>query len=258
MIWDQTYGDFGTYEEAQITTAAKGADAMNPGLTMNLVVKSGSNTFKGLGANYQSGDFQSDNITHELLRKAARGTNKFTKLQDYYGEVGGPILKDACGSTPAIATRRPATSFPASSGCRIASRWSSTPSCRIRPARSLSDHQEQQVRGHVPGRPQVAAVSHREPLRAARVDAEPGLVVADRPVVQVAVGAVAEVDVRSEPAARRLLVARRAVDDGRPRPTWRPTTVRRAARSSRPIARRGAGSTAPTPTSPSSAAAITS
>ena len=40
MIWDQTYGDFGTYEEAQITTAAKGADSMNPGLTMNLVVKS--------------------------------------------------------------------------------------------------------------------------------------------------------------------------------------------------------------------------
>ena len=96
MIWDQTYGDFGTYEEAQITTAAKGADAMNPGLTMNLVVKSGSNTFKGLGsANYQSGDFQSDNITSELTAKGyAPGTNKFTKLQDYYAEVGGPILKD--------------------------------------------------------------------------------------------------------------------------------------------------------------------
>jgi hypothetical protein len=70
MIWDQTYGDFGTYEEAQITTAAKGADAMNPGLTMNLVVKSGSNKFKGLGsANYQSGDFQSDNVTQDLLDK---------------------------------------------------------------------------------------------------------------------------------------------------------------------------------------------
>jgi hypothetical protein len=96
MIWDQTYGDFGTYEEAQITTAAKGADAMNPGLTMNLVVKSGSNTFKGLGsANYQSGDLQSKNITPELLAKGyAPGVNKFTKLVDYYGEVGGPILKD--------------------------------------------------------------------------------------------------------------------------------------------------------------------
>jgi hypothetical protein len=96
MIWDQTYGDFGTYEEAQITTAAKGADSMNPGVTMNLVVKSGSNRFKGVGsANYQSGDFQSNNVTSELLSKGyAPGSNKFTKLQDYYGEVGGPILKD--------------------------------------------------------------------------------------------------------------------------------------------------------------------
>ena len=96
MIWDQTYGDYGTYEEAQITTAAKGADSMNPGLTMNLVVKSGSNTFKGLGsANYQSGDFQSTNIDDDLLARGyAPGVNKFTKLQDYYAEVGGPILKD--------------------------------------------------------------------------------------------------------------------------------------------------------------------
>ncbi len=96
MIWDQTYGDFGTYEEAQITTAAKGADAMNPGLTMNLVVKSGSNTLRGLGsANYQQGGFQANNITQELLAKGyAPGVNKFTKFQDYYGEVGGPILRD--------------------------------------------------------------------------------------------------------------------------------------------------------------------
>ncbi|MBY0493230.1 MAG: carboxypeptidase regulatory-like domain-containing protein [Cyanobacteria bacterium] len=96
MIWDQTYGDFGTYEEAQITTAAKGADSMNPGVTMNLVVKSGSNTFKGTGsANYQSGDFQSTNVNAELLAKGyAPGTNKFTKLQDYYAEAGGPIMKD--------------------------------------------------------------------------------------------------------------------------------------------------------------------
>jgi len=96
MIWDQTYGDFGTYEEAQITTAAKGADAMNPGVTMNLVVKSGGNTFKGLGsANYQSGDFQGTNVTSELLAKGyAPGVNKFTSQKDFYGEIGGPVLKD--------------------------------------------------------------------------------------------------------------------------------------------------------------------
>jgi hypothetical protein len=96
MIWDQTYGDFGTYEEAQVTMAAKGADAMNPGLTMNLVVKSGSNTFRGTAsANYQSGDFQSKNISADLLAKGyAPGVNKFTSYKDYYAELGGPILRD--------------------------------------------------------------------------------------------------------------------------------------------------------------------
>lgn len=96
MIWDQTYGDFGTYEEAQITTAAKGADSMNPGLTMNLIVKSGSNTWKGLGsANYQRGSFQSTNVTPELLARGyAPGVNKFTAFKDFYGEIGGPIIRD--------------------------------------------------------------------------------------------------------------------------------------------------------------------
>jgi hypothetical protein len=96
MIWDQTYGDFGTYEEAQITTAAKGADSMNPGLTMNLIVKSGSNTFRGAGnVGYQNGDMQSNNISQELLDKGyAPGVNKFTSLKDFYAEVGGPIVRD--------------------------------------------------------------------------------------------------------------------------------------------------------------------
>jgi hypothetical protein len=96
MIWDQTYGDFGTYEEAQITTAAKGADSMNPGLTMNLIVKSGSNTFRGSGSiGYQNGDMQANNVTPELLGKGyAPGVNKFTSLKDFYGEVGGPIIRD--------------------------------------------------------------------------------------------------------------------------------------------------------------------
>jgi hypothetical protein len=96
MIWDQTYGDYGTYEEAQVTTAAKGADSMNPGLTMNLIVKSGSNTFKGAGAiGYQNGDMQSNNVSEELLdRGYAPGSNEFTSLKDFYGEIGGPIVRD--------------------------------------------------------------------------------------------------------------------------------------------------------------------
>ena len=96
MVWDQTYGDYGSFEEAQITTASKGADAMNPGLSMNLVIKTGSNTFRGSGmAQYQNGDMQSTNVNQALLdRGYAPGVNKFTSLRDFYGELGGPILKD--------------------------------------------------------------------------------------------------------------------------------------------------------------------
>jgi hypothetical protein len=96
MIWDQTYGDYGTYEEAQVTVAAKGAEAMNPGLTMNLVVKSGGNQFHGSGAvQYQDGAWQSDNIDQELLDQGySPGVNEMTKLQDIYGEIGGPIMRD--------------------------------------------------------------------------------------------------------------------------------------------------------------------
>jgi hypothetical protein len=96
MVWDQTYGDYGSFEEAQITTASKGADAMNPGLSMNLVIKTGGNQFHGSGmAQYQNGDMQSTNVNDALLAKGyAPGTNKFTSLRDLYGDVGGPILRD--------------------------------------------------------------------------------------------------------------------------------------------------------------------
>jgi hypothetical protein len=96
MVWDQTYGDYGSFEEAQITTASKGADAMNPGLSMNLVIKTGSNSFRGSGmAQYQNGDMQSTNVNQALLdRGYAPGVNKFTSLRDFYGELGGPIVKD--------------------------------------------------------------------------------------------------------------------------------------------------------------------
>ena len=96
MVWDQTYGDYGSFEEAQITTASKGADAMNPGLSMNLVIKTGGNQFHGSGmAQYQNGDMQSTNVNQALLDLGyAPGTNKFTSLRDLYGEIGGPILRD--------------------------------------------------------------------------------------------------------------------------------------------------------------------
>ena len=96
MLWDQTSGNYGSFEEAQITTAAKGADAMNPGVSINLVIKSGGNAFRGSGMfQYQNGDMQSNNVSRDLLdRGYAPGTNKFTALRDLYLEAGGPVRKD--------------------------------------------------------------------------------------------------------------------------------------------------------------------
>ena len=145
---------------------------------MNLVVKSGSNTFKGLGsANYQSGDLQSNNITPELLAKGyAPGVNKFTKSDG--------LLRRSRRTDPARRLWFYASHRDASSGnfipgfIQLADREQvefytklQDPTAKI----TYQITQEQQVRSDGAGRPQVAAVSHGQPLRAARIDAEPGL-----------------------------------------------------------------------------------
>ena len=192
----------------------------------------------------------------ELLAKGyAPGVNKFTKLKDYYGEVGGPILRDRLWF---YASHRDASSgnfipgFVQPVGSRAGG---------VLHQAAGSDRQDH-LPGHArttssramcAGRPQVAAVSHREPLRAARIDAEPGLVVAGRSVVQVAVDPVA--------ARRRSTPACSAAATGGPtfrgrrtsaRPTSRPTTAdaRRVPRD-RSHAAALAVRRAPTPTSPS-------
>ena len=232
MIWDQTYGDFGTYEEAQITTAAKGADAMNPGLTMNLIVKSGSNTFKGSGnIGYQNGSMQSKNVTPELLAKGyAPGVNKFTSLKTSTSKPAARSSRTDSGTTPATATHRPATSSrvhptlgPAAGGVLHEAAGSDRQD-------DLPGDAEQQARGHVPGRPQVAAVSHGEPLRSTRVDPESGLDVARWTVIQISVSALVAVHLRCEPATWRLLVAGHSVDDGRPQDRPRDGKRHRATR----------------------------
>ena len=47
VVWDQFFGDYNTYEQVQISGAAKGAEAQSPGVTLNFIVKSGSNQYHG-------------------------------------------------------------------------------------------------------------------------------------------------------------------------------------------------------------------
>jgi hypothetical protein len=96
VIWDQTFGDFGSYDEIQVTSAAKGAEAMNPGASFNFVIKSGGNQFRGsfLSA-WQDDSFQSSNITQALLDRGLSPTsNQYTRYTDVKGDIGGPIVRN--------------------------------------------------------------------------------------------------------------------------------------------------------------------
>ena len=96
VVWDQFFGDYNTYEQIQVSAAAKGAEAQSPGLTLSYVIKSGSNQFHGMYlAAWQDGAFQSNNVTQELRDAGFNpGDTKFTRYNDFSADLGGPIVRD--------------------------------------------------------------------------------------------------------------------------------------------------------------------
>src|SRR5689334_17422849 len=102
LVWCQSYADYGSFEEMNVSTNAKGADQMNSGITLGMVVKSGGNQFHGnFSAQYQNGSMQSNNITTykvpDFLKTPKAGTtqdlvasgysvgsNKYTHFDDVY------------------------------------------------------------------------------------------------------------------------------------------------------------------------------
>ncbi len=96
VVWDQFFGDYLTYQEVNVSTAAKGADIQNAGAAISFVIKSGGNQFHGSTyGNLQKGAFQSDNVSQKLKDMGyVPGKNKFTKLWEANGDIGGPIKKD--------------------------------------------------------------------------------------------------------------------------------------------------------------------
>jgi hypothetical protein len=96
VVWDQFFGDYNTYEQIQVSAAAKGAEAQSPGLTLSYVIKSGSNQFHGAYLlAWQDGAFQSNNVTQDLRDRGFNpGNNKFTRYNDISLDLGGPIIRD--------------------------------------------------------------------------------------------------------------------------------------------------------------------
>src|SRR5215203_2170824 len=96
VVWDQFFGDYNTYDQVQVSAAAKGAESQSPGVTLSFLVKSGSNNFSGAYLlAHQSGAFQGNNVTAELRAQGFDpGNNKFTRYNDISFDLGGPILRD--------------------------------------------------------------------------------------------------------------------------------------------------------------------
>jgi len=101
-----TYYDFDMFQEMQATTG--GADVANatPGVALNFVLKSGSNTTRGSARWYASDEdwkflfgrpIQANNMPDELkatLGGASGKGNRMRRYNDNGFELGGPILRD--------------------------------------------------------------------------------------------------------------------------------------------------------------------
>jgi hypothetical protein len=92
-----TYFDFDTFDEIQISTSGQDLRQPTGGAGLNLVVKRGTNQFRGTARGYFTSDeLEAENVPDEL---AATGTTPETadhndQISDVGIELGGPIVKD--------------------------------------------------------------------------------------------------------------------------------------------------------------------
>ena len=93
-----SYYDFDMFQEMQVTTGGTDARQSTPGVQMNFVLKSGSNTVHGSARTYyENKDLQGNNLPPDLIEDlggvSGKG-NRLTKYADYGGELGGPIVRN--------------------------------------------------------------------------------------------------------------------------------------------------------------------
>jgi hypothetical protein len=94
-----TYYDFDMFQEMNVTTGGADLKAATPGVQMNMVLKAGSNTFRGSSRVYFSNQsMQATNLPSDLQSTIGAATggkgNRTDQYSDMGVEAGGPILKD--------------------------------------------------------------------------------------------------------------------------------------------------------------------
>jgi hypothetical protein len=93
-----TYYDFDMFQEMQVTTGGADITSATPGIQLNMVLKSGSNTPHGSTRIYfENENMQSNNLSSDLAATIGGTSGKGNRIHQYkdFGfELGGPIVKN--------------------------------------------------------------------------------------------------------------------------------------------------------------------
>jgi hypothetical protein len=92
------YYDFDMFQEIAVTTGGADAQSATPGVGLNFVLKSGTNTPRGSTRIYYENESMQSNNLPDDLRETLGGTtgkgNRIDEYQDYGFELGGPLFRD--------------------------------------------------------------------------------------------------------------------------------------------------------------------
>jgi len=101
-----TYYDFDMFQEMQVSTGGADVTSLTPGVQLNMVLKSGSNTMRGSTRIYfQNEGLQSNNMPADLAASIGGTSGKGNRMHQYYDtgiELGGPLMKDKLWAWGAI------------------------------------------------------------------------------------------------------------------------------------------------------------
>src|SRR5262245_1004124 len=86
--------DFNAVEEMQIVAGGADVTQQTPGVTVNIITKSGSDTFKGTMWGFLADrSIGSENISDDQRREGANAGPPVMNVRDYGGQLGGPIRR---------------------------------------------------------------------------------------------------------------------------------------------------------------------
>jgi hypothetical protein len=90
-----THYNFNAIEEARVQTSANGADTPKRGMSVNLITRSGGNTYHGAAEYaFTNHNFESNNIGPKLKAQGVVSAPKLITRKDGGGQLGGKIIQD--------------------------------------------------------------------------------------------------------------------------------------------------------------------